>query len=204
MIYDNVNKICFIFYAADFPLEITPSLPKIYLEERRKREMSRAHIPPTTATMNISPTLPITWAEVRSSLTDISDRRYKLVCFLSTFSILLMFLTNSLRSSSVKFAIVLQAQVSVPQKFAFNGSVVNCEWSSLVSVAFTVANSFVSVVSVSFTVANSFVSVDNKEDSVVVCCSVLNKKIFFLVYLISTKQGSSDLVQNIKCEASPI
>lgn len=64
-----------MFYAGDIFLEITSSLPKVYLKARRKREMSKAHIPPTTATMNITPTLPITRAEVRSSMTDISDRR---------------------------------------------------------------------------------------------------------------------------------
>lgn len=55
-----------------------------------------------------------------------------------------------------------------------------------------------SVVSVVFTVANSFVSVDIKEDSVAVCCAVLNLKNILLVHVLSTKHGSKDLVQNIK------
>lgn len=55
----------------------------------------------------------------------------------------------------------------------------NCEWFSFVSVVFIVVNLFVLVVSVLFIVVNLFVLVDNKEDLVVVCCFVLNKKNFF-------------------------
>lgn len=70
----------------------------------------------------------------------------------------------------------------------------NCEWFSFVSVVFIVVNLFVLVVSVlfivvnlfglevslDFIVVNLFVLVDIKEDLVVVCCFVLNKKIFFI------------------------
>lgn len=59
----------------------------------------------------------------------------------------------------------------------------NCEWFSFVSVVFIVVNLFVLVVSVLFIVVNLFVLVDNKEDLVVVCCFVLNKKkVFFSLF----------------------
>lgn len=67
-------------------------------------------MPPMTATIKRTPTLPMARADGRSSLTEMSDLRYELVSFFSTFNILVIFLMKAAKSSLDKVVKFLQKQ----------------------------------------------------------------------------------------------